>query len=920
MLSLGALAFAAPWALAAGLLLPLLWWLLRVTPPAPRRLRFPAIRLLFGLEGREDSAARTPWWVLALRLLIAILVILGAAHPLINPPQPLAHAGGPLVLVIDDGWASARDWAARRRALDDVLRQAERADRPVMVLPTAPPADGSRLEAGALMPASQARALVLALVPKPWAPDRAAAAEAVKAIPRDRVAQVVWLADGIDDGHGESLARALQSLGGGVDVMQGQSGRLLLPPTEDSARDGLTLTVRRLTGLSVPERFAVRAMDDAGRVLGRQEAVLPPDQSDVAVPLQLPAELRNRLARVDIENEQGAGSVMLLDERWRRRPVGLSGGDDSGAPLLAQLYYVERALAPSADLHRGEISELLSGEMAVLMLADVPAILGTTAERLGKWIEAGGVLVRFAGPQLAHAAAGGISTSSAAASGGSTPSATSTSGPDPLLPVRLRDGGRNLGGTMSWTTAQGLAPFTADSPFAGLAVPSEVEVNAQVLAEPTLDLSEHSWARLADGTPLVTGARRGKGWVVLVHTSANAAWSNLALSGLFVDMLKRLVGLAEGIGGHVAGGPLPPTKTLDGFGHLGAPSAAAAVITGNPAATKPGPRHPPGFYGDAGTRFALNLAPAIGRPAALTPPSGVRQTRLGEHASELDLKPALLTAALALTVLDLLVALALRGLVGRRSATALLILTLFAPTTSRAADAFALEAGLATRLAYVRTGDAAMDRKSQAGLSGLSRIIGERSTASLAEPMAVDIETDPVLFFPLLYWPLNTGQKPPSAKAAEKLNAYMKAGGLILLDTGTEADAAGITDDEKLRSLTQGLTIPPLAPVTEDHVLTRSFYLLKEMPGRFDGGTVWVADGQGPTNDGVSPVVVGGNDWAAAWAVDDRRRPLFAVIPGGERQREMAYRFGVNLVMYAMTGNYKADQVHLPAIMERLGR
>ncbi|MCR6633129.1 MAG: DUF4159 domain-containing protein [Magnetospirillum sp.] len=593
---------------------------------------------------------------------------------------------------------------------------------------------------------------------------------------------------------------------------------------------------------------------------------------------------------------------MLLDQRWRRRPVGLAGGDEAGAPLLAQLTYVERALAPTADLKHGEISELLGGEMAVLILADVPAVLGTTADRLAQWVENGGVLVRFAGPLLAQAAA--------------------TPEPDPLLPVRLRGGGRNLGGAMSWTNPQGLAPFPEDGPFAGLSVPAEVTITAQVLAEPTLELGERTWARLADGTPLVTGAHKGKGWVILVHTSANAAWSNLPLSGLFVDMLKRLVELSAGLGsGPNAAGPLPPVRVLDGFGRLGDPGPAATALGGDPAAIRPGPRHPPGLYGEGGM-VALNLAPSLGRPAALVPPSGVTQTSLSGHAAERDLRPGLLAAALALLAIDLLVALALRGLLGRRGAAAALalILVLPAPRPGEAADSFALEAGLETRLAYVRTGDAALDGKSAAGLRALSRVIGERSTASLGEPMGVDVENDPVLFFPLLYWPVGTAPKPLSPKAADKLNAYMRAGGLIVIDTGSQAEAGGSGDEAPLRALTQGLAVPPLVPLTEEHVLTRSFYLLKEMPGRFEGGAVWVADAQGSTNDGVSPVVVGGNDWAGAWAADHNGRPMFATVPGGERQRELAYRVGINLVMYALTGNYKADQVHLPAIMERLGR
>jgi hypothetical protein len=69
----------------------------------------------------------------------------------------------------------------------------------------------------------------------------------------------------------------------------------------------------------------------------------------------------------------------------------------------------------------------------------------------------------------------------------------------------------------------------------------------------------------------------------------------------------------------------------------------------------------------------------------------------------------------------------------------------------------------------------------------------------------------------------------------------------------------------------------------------------------------------------VSPIIIGGNDWAAAWAVDAQGRPLADVTPGGDEQREMAYRFGINVVMYALTGNYKTDQVHASALLERLG-
>ena len=102
--------------------------------------------------------------------------------------------------------------------------------------------------------------------------------------------------------------------------------------------------------------------------------------------------------------------------------------------------------------------------------------------------------------------------------------------------------------------------------------------------------------------------------------------------------------------------------------------------------------------------------------------------------------------------------------------------------------------------------------------------------------------------------------------------------------------------------------------------MTKAFYLMQDFPGRYDGGTLWIDTEGTLANDGVARVVIGANDWAAAWALDRNGRPYFAAVPGGERQREMAFRFGINLVLYSLTGNYKADQVHVPFILERLGQ
>ncbi|GAV37037.1 hypothetical protein ROTAS13_04729 [Roseomonas sp. TAS13] len=229
---------------------------------------------------------------------------------------------------------------------------------------------------------------------------------------------------------------------------------------------------------------------------------------------------------------------------------------------------------------------------------------------------------------------------------------------------------------------------------------------------------------------------------------------------------------------------------------------------------------------------------------------------------------------------------------------------------------------LATRLAYVVTGDAALDEVSRAGLAGLSDYVNRRTAATLAEPAAVRPGVDDLSFYPLLYWPVSPDAGDLDDRAAEAVNGFMRNGGIVLFDTRDEGSGEGMAPGAKeaLRRVTRNLDIPPLAPLPEDHVLRRAFYLLAEVPGRWAGGTVWVARDVDRANDSVSPAIIGGADWASAWAVDARGNNPYAVVPGGARQRTLAYRFGVNLVIYALTGNYKGDQVHVPAILERLGQ
>jgi hypothetical protein len=920
MLDLGLLGFAHPWLLAALVALPALWWLLRIIPPAPRLVRFPAVRFLLGLEPEEQTSARTPLWLLILRLALAALLILALAGPILNP-EPELSGRDPLVLVVDDGWAAAPNWPARTEALERFAGRALRENREVVLVGTAPDPVAPtfhRISAADAMPN------IDAWQPKSWPSDRQIALERLRAEGLEG-AEFVWLADGIAESEeaaaaARTLAEGLQELGSLTVFAEPPEERapLLLPPTTDEAI--LTVAARRPAAGEM-RSVMVRALGPEGEVLARQTLVFEGAAARAEVGFELPLELRNQIARLELEGARGVGGVVLLDERWRRRAVGLAGvtTDQIPQPLLSELYYVERALSPYADLRRGDLADLIDMDLSAIVVTDSVQIDPGMRSRLAAWVEQGGVLLRFAGPRLANAG----------------PAETD------LVPVLLRHGDRHLDGALSWARPLPLASFNERGPLASLSVPADdVSVRRQVLAQPGPTLAARSWARLSDGTPLITGAARSEGWLVLVHTTANTTWSSLPLSGVFVDILRQIVNLGPGAGG-APDGLLAPLEVLDGNGHLVAPGAATQPVAAEALPeTVASARHPPGLYGridaaEDAPREVLNLASAVPDLRSLTMAEFGVAPRPFAGSAELDLMPWLLAAALALALLDMIIGLWLRGLVVRSPAAgaAALAAVLLAGSAAMAPTARAQEAGdepiIAatgeTRLAYVLTGLSEVDAVSRAGLEGLSLVLNRRTAVEAGDPLPVDLGHDDLNLYPLLYWPIPSDHPDLPTDVPQRLDRYLRQGGMILFDTG---DAGTMIPGQgqpgggelRLRQLLEGINLPPLRPVPEDHPLTRSFYLLQEFPGRYTGQPVWVDQPEASVNDGVSQIIIGSHDWAAAWAIDELGMSMYPVVPGGERQREMARRVGINLVMYALTGNYKTDQVHIPALLERLGQ
>jgi hypothetical protein len=649
-LGVGPLTFASPAALLFAAALPPVWWLMRSIPPKPKKEEFAAIRFLFNIKSDDQEPVKMPLWQRMMRISILGLAIAGLAQPQFDPDSAL-DGKGPIMVVVDNGWASSKNWESRVEQLDKLVDRAERDDRPVIILTTAASEDGKELQYSGKLNAEEARELLSTLESKPWPVDRNKALDIMENSGEDisgKEMSVVWLSNGLGDEGTLEFVQRLDALGD-ISVLEDdldKAARMIAPVPVEDAGDKLRVTVSRVDDTR-QETISLTARDEKGRAISQIEIDFDEGETELRGTFDIPVDLRNQLSEVSIDGDNNAGAVVLLDERWRRRPVGLlnTASRDSAQSLLNETNYIESALTPYSDVNSGTVDDLLENPLAVMIMTDSEQVSDEGQEKIDEWIQQGGTLLRFAGPRLA--------------------SQTKSGTEDNLLPVELRPGERVVGGPVSGKDAGKLAPFDKDSPFYGIDWSGDITVEKEVLVQPEVDIDRKTWARLNDGTPLVTAEQRGKGWLVLIHTTADTDWSDLVLSGAFVDMMRVVVSNSQGVidGPQGFGSDLPAFKVLNAKGELVTPEEAVGKLTSEDiAGCNVGPNTPPGFYGSENIRKAHNLASCVSSLQPITDiPENISRGTYKEAHKQNDLMGPLLTGALAFLLIDLLVLLGQKG-------------------------------------------------------------------------------------------------------------------------------------------------------------------------------------------------------------------------------------------------------------------
>ena len=620
------------------------------------------------------------------------------------------------------------------------------------------------------------------------------------------------------DPERDGLLEAL-SAKGDVSVVEGGDPVIALTPP--GVKDGnLIVEVQRSWVNGAPD-VAASAMgpDPNGilRVLGSSTAQFAPKDTSVELLFEMPTDLRNRVTSVSLDGQRSAGGVVVTGDTVQRRKIAIisASSQQEVADLISEEFYLRKALVPTADVIETDLKNTLLANPDVMIFVDVGKLNAVETKGVSKWVDEGGLLVRFAGPRLS-ASQIGLHEEHA------------------LLPVRLRAGGRSVGGAMSWGAPKKLHPFVEGTAFYGLEIPDDVTISSQVIAQPDPNLAERVVASLQDGTPLVTQKTAGNGRVVLFHVTANAEWSNLPLSGLFVQMLERLAvstsGKLEDIQ-DLEGLIWKPEETIDAFGVIRDASGLSGIEGSTLAAHQLSKSMPPGVYSNGGRKAALNV---MARDDVLARANWGRDIKVLslDKSPQQFFKPYLLIMALGLLMLDIFATLWLSGKLSKRFAGQAAVFALifmiaephagFAQTDSTQSDEQLSAAINDTVLAYVITGNTKVDKISHAGLFGLSTELFRRTSVEPVEPIGIDIETDELSIYPFLYWPMTENQRAPSDTAVEKLNRFLRSGGMILFDT-RDADlsfgiSGGTPNGRVLQKIAARLEIPPLEPVPDDHV------------------------------------------------------------------------------------------------------
>lgn len=902
--------FTQPMALFLTMLLPLLWLLLRLLPLRARPVVFPAL-VLFGKDKKDKPKPQhIPLWLKLLRLAVILFLIMGLARPVYDPGRQ-ALSFDPTLIVIDNSWPAAAGWDQRIEAIESRLNAfADVSQVPVTILTTAPDQNTGRVVFEKNISADEARQLLPTLRPQPWNSDFEAAENLIKPFlfEQDTRWQILWFGDGQKTDGFDSLYDTISNYGDAVLYHDDQMNQGLALTGVSVTSNALDVTFKRFVD-GFNYTFTLSALSADGNTILQQDVTFPEGENEYKVSVEIPEDILSEVRQLKTSVPNTAATMWSFAGALGTGHAGIVTERDINQKqdYLNDVFYIHRAVSSVGRVSAGSLDDLLQDEnISLLILPDSTKLVADQPDRLREWVSAGNTVLRFAGENLLQ-----------------------QDQPD-LLPVDIVSGQRSFGGALTWEQPARIKSFASTSPFSHLSIPQQVTTRKQILARPDIDLNNKTWVFLEDQTPLVTADTLGRGKLVFVHTTADPSWSDLSISDIFPSILKSILDDAAKKQANISENTdISLLKALDAFGReYDAGRYVQDLSYADALERAPSYDVPTGIYQIAdnpAARVRLNLGQALKDKMAPTRPYYLFDQIIPyTHKPYVNLAAFCYMLAGILMLAEMIAGFVLiNGAARLKPAKFFMIACAFCimPLDVQAQEVRSVlqSPENVVNFAFIQTGDAARDTISQNGLSVLGTLMRQRTTVEFGQVDAVVPGLDDLSLYPFLYWSMVSSQDGLSEDAVSALQHYINHGGLIFFDTRDAQfqSTDTVLGQETMQRLAGALNFGSLQKLDKDHVLSRSYYLLNSYEGLYTGRPVWVEAASSIDYDGAPSVVVGAHDWAAAWSNIDPTQNIID-LQANSRSREMALRFGVNLVMMALTGSYKTDQVHIQYMLDRM--
>ncbi len=900
MLNIGNIVFQNPYFLILLLTFPFFWKYLRSSPLPPSLVKFPAIILVSNHKSIDNTPEKNSFFILLLRILIFIILVLVLSKPKFGK---INHSKFEQLVIIDNSWTSSANWNDRKSKIKELLKSYKFSNFNFTIMSTTQHSKNDILNV-TTNNYEEAKEFLHKLKPFPWEPNYELVKKNLKNKEKN-FDSVFWFTESIINIEKKKLYEFLKQ----DNLFIVSSLNENLPPILKLNTQSNETYEFEITHLDegISNGF-IDAYDKNRRLLFRfkynEKFEKDGEFFKTNVNLVLPVYLKNKVDFFQVNSIRTPSTVVYLNKWEKNKLVGLStlNSNKNIQELDKGNYYVKKALEKNYKIVEDNLENLLAQNLKIIYIDDSYLIEKSLEKKLLTWLKNGGTLIKLSGKKLIRELNLGNENFFD-------------------FTFSLLKESSNLGKNLSLKNFLKIREFDNRSPFFGLVIPNEIKIKKYIQSNVKKSENIETLANLENGASLISAMNFGKGKMILFHVPCNLDWSNLCFSYLFVDLNERIINSIKGFKEENER-ILKPYLSINGFGELEKPYPESLNIIKNLVQKQVKVKYdkPPGLYKDSNGIYALNLSDSLDYNfKKFEFEEKIFSINTLNHKGS-DLQNILISIVFILFILENLFIMISKQAINFniKKNFKFLFVFLLIPTNLIATEKSIFSLVSSNKIGYVITKNKNINEINENGLISLSNFITQKTAAIMELPEPIDFYTDELYYYPLIYWSIIDENTNLDENEIKKINNYTKNGGLLIIDCKTQLN--NILPDDCLKIFRNIFPLnffSKFKVLNNSHAISKSFYLLNSFPGRRNN-KVFVTSNESQKSDKGASIVLSNNHWTDSWALNKDKDFLFPLLDNIENQRTLSFRFGLNLLIHSLTGNYKTDQVHVPEILKRI--